>query len=74
MGRDLYGENPVPVGRTFEYVRCANPVCAGPAADRGGKPALIAELVSSPWRIQCWRCKHINASSGHLLRYPGSGA
>ncbi len=64
---DVYGEFPNTTCRTFEMVRCANPTCAGPAAERGGKPALIAELVSSPWRIQCPRCKHINASSGRLL-------
>jgi len=65
---DIYGEMPIPVGRTFEMLRCANPDCAGPAAERGGRPALIAELISTPFRIQCPRCKHINASSGFLLQ------
>lgn len=65
---DPYGEKSRPVGRTFEMVRCVNPKCAGAAAARGGKSALIAELVSSPWRLKCWRCGHTNASSGHLLR------
>ncbi len=64
---DIYGEMPIPVGRTFEMLRCANPDCAGPAAERGGRPALIAELISTPFRIQCPRCKHINASSGRVL-------
>jgi len=49
-------------GETREMVRCNNPECAGPAIERGGKPALIAELVTAPWRIQCWRCKHRNVS------------
>lgn len=58
---DAYGEDQ-PEPSTRRNVRCQNPGCAGPATGRGGRPALIAEIVTAPWRIQCWRCKYLNSS------------
>lgn len=38
--------------KTKTNMRCANPDC--------GK--LLAELITSPWKIKCYRCKAENHS------------
>lgn len=53
---DPYGElSLVPEAKrlTRERVRCGNPEC--------GK--LLAELITAPWKIKCYRCKSENSSA-----------
>lgn len=49
---ELISTTPESERATRSNVRCGNPDC--------GK--LLAELVTSPWRIKCVRCKSTNQS------------